>query len=66
MRGFDCSHEAHEDVHFSAEDDVSLIEQVRQHRDEYHREISDQQIREMVTAGAYDEDPGPGTQPLAV
>ena len=57
MRGFDCSHEAHEDVHFTAEDDEGLIEQVRQHRDEYHREISDEQIREMVTAGAYEEEP---------
>jgi hypothetical protein len=56
MRGFDCSHESHEDVHFSAESDDALIEQIRQHRDEYHQEISDEQIREMVTAGAYDEE----------
>ena len=60
MRAFDCSHEAHEDVHFSAENDEGLIEQIRQHRDEYHREISDEQIREMVTAGAYDEEPPAG------
>ena len=57
MRGFDCSHESHEDVHFSADTDEELIEQVRKHRDEYHQEISDEQIREMVTAGAYDEQP---------
>jgi hypothetical protein len=56
MRGFDCVHEAHEDVHFSAETDEELIEQVRPHRDEYHAEITDTQIREMVTAGAYDEE----------
>jgi hypothetical protein len=55
MRGFDCSHESHEDIHFSAENDEALIEQIRQHRDEYHREISDDQIREMVMSGAYDE-----------
>jgi hypothetical protein len=59
VRAFDCVHEAHEDIHFSAENDEGLIEQIRQHRDEYHREISDEQIREMVTAGAYDEEPGP-------
>ena len=55
MRGFDCSHESHEDVHFSADTDEELIEEVRKHRDEFHREVSDEQIREMVTAGAYDE-----------
>jgi len=56
MRGFDCVHEAHEDVHFSAETDEELIEQIRQHRDQFHSEISDGEIREMVTAGAYDEE----------
>lgn len=55
MRGFDCVHEAHEDVHFSAETDEGLIDQIRQHRDQYHPEIPDDQIRELVTAGAYDE-----------
>jgi hypothetical protein len=55
MRGFDCVHEAHEDIHFSAETDEELVEQVRQHRDQYHPEIADTQLREMVTAGAYDE-----------
>ena len=53
MRAFDCVHEAHEDVHFSAENDDALVEQIRQHRDQYHPEIGDEQIREMVSAGAY-------------
>jgi Protein of unknown function (DUF1059) len=56
MRAFDCVHESHEDVHFSAETDEDLLQQIRQHRDQYHAEISDDQIREMVTAGAYDEE----------
>ncbi len=56
MRAFDCSHESHEDVHFSAEDDEVLVDQIRQHRDGYHQEMSDEQIREMVAAGAYDEE----------
>ena len=56
MRGFDCVHEAHEDVHFSAETDDQLVDQIRQHRDQYHPEITDTQISEMVTAGAYDEE----------
>jgi hypothetical protein len=55
MRAFDCSHASHEDVHFTADDDEGLIQQIQQHRDEYHQEISDQQIREMVTTGAYNE-----------
>jgi len=63
MRAFDCSHESHEDVHFSAENDEDLVEQIRQHRDQYHPEIGDEQIRDMVTAGAYDEDAG---QPATV
>jgi chemotaxis regulatin CheY-phosphate phosphatase CheZ len=62
MRAFDCVHEAHEDVHFTAETDEDLIRQIRQHRDQYHTEISDEQIREMVTAGAYDEAPAPTSQ----
>jgi hypothetical protein len=56
VRAFDCSHETHEDVHFTAETDEDLVQQIRQHRDQYHREISDEQIREMVTVGAYEEE----------
>jgi hypothetical protein len=56
MRAFDCSHESHEDVHFTADDDEGLVQQIQRHRDEYHQEISDEQIREMVSTGAYDED----------
>jgi Protein of unknown function (DUF1059) len=55
MRAFDCSHEAHEDIHFTGETDEELIEQIRQHRDQYHQEMTDEQIREMVAAGAYEE-----------
>ena len=58
MRAFDCVHESHADVHFTAESDDALIEQIRRHRDQFHAEISDEQIREMVTAGAYDEELG--------
>jgi hypothetical protein len=55
MRAFDCVHEAHEDIHFSAQNDEELVDQIRQHRDQYHPEISDDQIREFVSSGAYDE-----------
>ena len=54
-RGLDCQHEAHDDVHFSAGDDEELEHQVRAHRDQYHQEMSDADVREIVTANAYDE-----------
>jgi hypothetical protein len=56
MRAIDCVHEAHDDMHFTAETDEDLVEKVRQHRDEFHREMTDDQIREHVTANAYDEE----------
>ena len=55
MRGFDCVHESHEDVHFSAQTDEELTAQIQRHRDEFHPEITDDQIRDMVGTGAYDE-----------
>jgi hypothetical protein len=55
MRAMDCVHDAHEDMHFTADTDEDLIEQVRQHRDQHHPELTDDQISEMVAANAYDE-----------
>jgi len=56
MRALDCrAPETHEDIHFTAESDQDLIAQIQSHRDEYHRDITDEQIREMVSSSAYDE-----------
>jgi hypothetical protein len=56
MRAMDCSHPAHsEDVHFSAATDDGLFEQVKLHRDEYHPELSDEQLREVIAQNAHDE-----------
>ena len=55
MRALDCSHESHEDVHFTADDDEGLVEQVKRHRDEYHSEMSDDDVRDIVRQGAYEE-----------
>ena len=55
MRAMDCVHDNHQDMHFTAEDDDSLLERIKEHRDEFHPEITDDQIKEMVTASAYDE-----------
>ena len=57
MRALDCqAPEAHEEtMHFAADSDDELIAKIQQHRDEYHSEVTDDQIREMVTSSAYDE-----------
>jgi hypothetical protein len=55
MRAMDCVHEAHEDMHFTAEDDASLLTKVKEHRDQHHPELSDEEIEQIVAANAYDE-----------
>ena len=57
MRGFDCSHPAHDDIHISGANDEELVLNALAHRDRYHPEFSDDQIREIVTASAQDEEP---------
>jgi hypothetical protein len=55
MRAMDCSHPAHDDMHFTAATDDELLEQVKAHRDEHHPELSDDQLRETIAQSAYDE-----------
>jgi predicted small metal-binding protein len=56
MRGFDCDDAKHGGkMHFSADDDTQLVDTVKQHRDEHHPEISDEQIQQLVSSSAYDE-----------
>ena len=56
MRALDCrAPGAHEDMHFTADSDQILITQVQQHRDQYHTDITDEQIRDLVATSAYDE-----------
>jgi hypothetical protein len=55
VRAFDCVHPAHEDIHFTGANDDDLVEQIQRHRDEHHPEIKDEEIREFVAQGAYDE-----------
>jgi hypothetical protein len=42
-------------MHFTGETDDDLVVQVLQHRDQYHPEMSDDDIRNYVVANAYDE-----------
>jgi hypothetical protein len=55
MRALDCVHEAHEDMHFTGTDDQELTQRIREHRDQYHPDISDEDIDTLVAASAYDE-----------
>jgi hypothetical protein len=55
MRGLDCKHPAHEDMHFTGADDDDLVRQVQQHRDQYHQEMSDEDVQQVVSQNAYDE-----------
>lgn len=54
-RGFACVHPAHEDMHMSGADDEELVRNTLQHRDQHHPELSDEQVREIVTSNARDE-----------
>ncbi len=54
MRALDCVHEAHDDTHFEAASDDELVSQVMKHRDEHHPEMSDDDVRSVVSSGAYD------------
>jgi hypothetical protein len=55
MRAFDCVHDDHEDMHFTGADDDELTSRIREHRDQYHPEISDEEIDSLVASSAYDE-----------
>lgn len=56
MRAMDCSDPGtHEDVHFSAEHDEALFAQVQKHRDECHSDVTDAEIKQMISTDAYDE-----------
>lgn len=56
MRALDCSDQSsHDDIHFSAEDDDQLFAQVKSHTEEYHPEMTDDDVRQMISADAYNE-----------
>lgn len=58
MRAMDCKDPGtHEDVHFTAENDEELFTKIQKHRDEYHEGLSDDEIRRMISADAYEEQP---------
>ena len=56
MRAMDCSDPGtHKDMRFTADDDDALFAKIQEHRDEYHSEMTDDQIKQLISAHAYDE-----------
>ncbi len=55
MRAFDCSDPMHETAHISAETSEVLIEKVLRHFADYHPDVGEQAVRELVAAAAYVE-----------
>lgn len=54
-RALDCRHPDHEDIHFTAENDEELFGKIQEHRDQYHPDMSDDDIRQDVLPNAYEE-----------
>jgi predicted small metal-binding protein len=54
-RGLDCKDPAHDDIHFTAENDDELFRKIQGHRDEYHSEMSDDEIKQLISSAAYNE-----------
>ena len=55
MRGLDCQHAAHEDMHFTANNDDELLEKVKDHVCQYHPDMTEDDAKQVVSQGAYDE-----------
>lgn len=56
MRAMDCSDPGnHEDMHLSADNDDALFTKIRGHRDQYHPDLTDDQIKQLISTNAYDE-----------
>jgi GMP synthase-like glutamine amidotransferase len=58
---FDCVHDVHENAQFTAETRQQLIESVLRHFDQYHPEVSEEEVNELVDASAYDPERRPHT-----
>jgi hypothetical protein len=55
MRAWDCKDPAHGEMHITGQDNDDLMMKAKQHRDEYHMDMTDEQIEAAVTSDAYDE-----------
>ena len=55
MRAFDCVDPMHEEAHFTSETDAVLTEKVLRHFAEYHPDVAEEAVRQMVGTRAYVE-----------
>jgi hypothetical protein len=63
---FDCVDDVHDSAQFTAETHEQLLERVLQHFDDYHPEVREEDVNDLVNAGAYDPAVRPRTlAPLA-
>jgi ATP-dependent DNA ligase len=53
MLAFDCIHETHEDAQLTAATRRELVEKVREHFGQYHPEVSEKEVDDIVEASAY-------------
>jgi hypothetical protein len=56
MRALDCSDPSthSQDMHFTAEDDEQLFTKIKKHASEYHPQMTDEGIRDVIVSNAYD------------
>ena len=55
MRAIDCKEPPHDEMHFTGATDDEIVDQLMRHRDEYHPQVTDDQIQESVRQAAYEE-----------
>jgi hypothetical protein len=55
VRAFDCVDPMHEEAHFTSETDAVLTEKVLRHFAEYHPDVAEEAVRQMVGTRAYVE-----------
>ena len=53
IRAFDCFDPIHEEAHFTAETDDVLAQKVVGHFEQYHPDVSEQKVLELVATGTY-------------
>jgi hypothetical protein len=56
VRAFDCFDPMHEEAHFTSDTDAVLIEKVLRHFAEYHPDIAEDAVRQLVGTRTYLEE----------
>ena len=56
-RAFDCLDPMHEEAHFTAESDAVLTDKVLRHFAEYHPDVDEEAVRQLVGTRTYLEEP---------